>query len=605
MAKRRIFSYVFPAQLATILCSIALVSLLCAKIVKDSYLNLAEDKLKSLAVGVAPLISPNWRNIGGCAKLAAKLAKIGVTANARITVIRDDGVVVFESTRPARTMENHSNRPEIRTALRGAPGQSVRFSATLGKETMYYAIPIKSANGDISLVLRTSTTLRSLETGLTRYYASLALVAVVVAAMAIAAAYLISREITSPLKEIESTAAKVARGEFKAKPMEFDILEIDALAASITRMSGTLARRITQITERKDELNLILQCLDEGVVAVDNNGNVIMINHAVIKILGIRLPDKLSLEDVVAAHTAFDTLVNIPELRAFAAEVADGRTGGRGRIDIQDNQAKILEVHGAPLMTRHGKTIGVLIVIADITNVAKLENMRREFAANVSHELKTPLTAIRGAAETLADGALDDKKNAGRFLEIILKHCERLTELINDTLSLAKVERAAEKHFIVKQPVSLNELLRNTAEICRGKAQDNGVEILISVAENAIIYGDKMMIEQALVNLLDNAVKYGAAGGVVNVSATKTDDGAVEITVTDKGPGILPEHIPRLFERFYRVDKGRGRQDGGTGLGLAIVKHIVQAHDGEVFVESVPGLSTAFTIRLAGPPEQS
>ncbi len=598
MAEKRIFSHIFPAQLAIIVISILVVVLFFSKIMRESYLNSASNKLQSMAVALRPLLASSLGQLRNNRQLSVKLQRIAQQAHIRITVIRADGKVIIESTQDPEKLENHAGRPEIRSALHGVPEQSIRFSATLAKETLYYAVPLKNKRGEIVAVLRTAMTLNSLERGLFFYYVDLVLIAGIVTTVAIGAAFFISRKLSKPLEKLRVSAAEIAAGNFSACPADSNIMEIDALAASISYMSDSLKTRINKAIERKKELNLILECLKEGVIAVNNDEHIITINRSALRILDLRLPDDISKGRVAQSGLTFKGLIRIEELHEFVDAVKSSEAPVQRRIETEIKAPVVLDVHGVRLKHNAGESLGVLLVISDITAIAQLETMRRNFAANVSHELKTPLTAIRGAVETLIDGAIDDKENAGRFLEIIRKHSERLTSLINDTMSLSRIESETEQNAVIREEFRVAELFANVIEVCREKAEKNAVIIKTVCSEDLTIKANMMMLEQAVANLLDNAVKFTAPGGSVLLQALKNRQGEVKLAVTDNGPGIPPEHIPKLFERFYRVDKGRSRKDGGTGLGLAIVKHIAQANGGYVAVTSSPGIETTFTITI-------
>jgi two-component system phosphate regulon sensor histidine kinase PhoR len=266
------------------------------------------------------------------------------------------------------------------------------------------------------------------------------------------------------------------------------------------------------------------------------------------------------------------------------------------RLVIRGDE-RFLQAHGAPLRDASGKEIGVLVVLNDMTRLLRLENIRRDFVANVSHELKTPITAIKGSVETLLGGAIEESDSAPRFLEIIARQADRLNAIIEDLLALSRIEQEEEKSGIHLDPVAVRDVIQSALLSCQVRAQDKQVRLAVDCSGELQCPANAPLLEQALVNLVDNAITYSSEGGEVRIAARAAANG-LEITVRDFGCGIAREHLPRLFERFYRVDKARSRKQGGTGLGLAIVKHIIQAHGGQVRVDSAPGEGSLFTISL-------
>jgi two-component system phosphate regulon sensor histidine kinase PhoR len=288
-------------------------------------------------------------------------------------------------------------------------------------------------------------------------------------------------------------------------------------------------------------------------------------------------------------------VVKNPELQWFVQRIRSSGDPVEGEVGLKDGSGKVLQVHGTSLRDADGRVMGALIVFHDITKLKQLESTRRDFVANVSHELKTPITSIKGFVETLLAGALNEPENAAKFLRIIAQQTDRLNEIINDLLSLSRIEQEAERRQIFLTAQRIKWVLQAAIEVCEPKAADKGITIQLTCPEELRAPLNAPLLEQALVNLIDNAVKFSAAGGSVLVEAEKAG-AEIVIRVKDQGIGIPPEHLPRIFERFYRVDAGRSRKDGGTGLGLAIVKHITQAHGGRVTVESAPGQGSAFSI---------
>jgi len=464
-------------------------------------------------------------------------------------------------------------------------------------------------------VLRTSFFLDTLHRFIKKTYSHIIGLALVVAAVAIFISYVISKKISNPLEKLKSTAAEFAKGEFKVKSPDSSILEIKELSDSMNTMSKALQDNINEITQQKNDLKLILSSMFEGVIAIDLDDKIITINSAAKKILNTNVPlsssdsgknrfenalfypDQRGDDERDEHNSSFRTTIRNTEIHQLIDEILKNGNPINRKIEMMGLHSKIIDVYGAVLRNPARDTIGVLLVVSDITQISQLENMRKNFASNVSHELKTPLTAIKGAVETLIDGAIQDEDDAGKFLRIIYKHSERLNTLINDIMSLSKIEQEKVQEGAEFTSCSIEQVLETALEICQDKADNDHVKIEISCDDNLNVSGNEQMLEQVFVNLIDNAVKFSPENEKVSVQASFENDW-VSISVTDHGCGIPDKHLSRLFERFYRVDKGRSRQQGGTGLGLSIVKHIVNSHKGTVEVVSDPGKETVFTVKL-------
>jgi two-component system phosphate regulon sensor histidine kinase PhoR len=328
----------------------------------------------------------------------------------------------------------------------------------------------------------------------------------------------------------------------------------------------------------------------EGVMAVDRKERLITLNQAGGRLLGV--------DPEAAKARPLPEVVRNPDLQNFVTRSLASTRQVDGEIIIRDNNLdRLLQVRGTTLRDLQGKAFGALIVLNDVTRLRRLEQARRDFVANVSHELKTPITSIKGFVETLLDGAMQEPDNALSFLEIIAKHADRLNEIIDDLLSLSRIEQDSEQGKITLASGRIKEVLHNAIQVCRERAAAKDIDIALDCPDDLTGEMNAPLLEQAVVNLIDNAVKYSPAARPVQVEA-RAELGEILILVRDQGPGIAPEHLPRLFERFYRVDAGRSRKVGGTGLGLAIVKHIAQAHEGYVTLQSAPGKGSTFFIHL-------
>ena len=379
--------------------------------------------------------------------------------------------------------------------------------------------------------------------------------------------------------------------KWQPKPSVHSSEEIEGLSESLSLMAEELRIRMEQMSRQQNEMKAVFSSMTEGVIALDMEEHVLGMNQAAAGILKCDLKS--------ARGRDIQEVVRNTALHSFIRETLQARNSIEKDIPTTSNGEGLLNGHGTILRDEVGKQIGALIVLNDVTRLRKLENIRRDFVSNVSHEIKTPITAIKGFVETLRDGAVKNPEDATRFLGIIEKHVDRLAAIIEDLLNLSKIEQESEKKGISLVESRMCDILQNALQICHVAVANKRIEIDTSCADSIEASVDPTLLEQAIVNLLDNAVKYSDDGGTIRLRVTREKDFIV-IAVQDHGVGISRKHLPRLFERFYRVDKARSRQLGGTGLGLAIVKHIVQAHGGDITVDSTLGKGSIFSIRLPG-----
>ncbi len=356
----------------------------------------------------------------------------------------------------------------------------------------------------------------------------------------------------------------------------------------MNQMAKELSERIITISRQKNELEAVFSSMVEGVLAVDSDACIISMNHAAARFF--------ECETKEVQGRSVQEIIRNTELQKFVQDVLSGSKQTEKDIVLFSGAERIVKVHGVPLHDASEKSIGALMVLNDVTQLRKLENIRRDFVANVSHEIKTPITAIKGFVETLRDDATKSPEQTERFLEIIDKHAKRLEAIIEDLLKLSRIEQDSEKNIQLTE-ITVADVLKNSVQLCREKADAKKIAIGVSCHEDMSVKMEPRLFEQALVNLLDNAIKYSDEGSDILINTTQSENEVV-IDVRDHGCGIEKKHIPRLFERFYRVDKARSRNLGGTGLGLSIVKHIVQTHGGHVSVDSQVGKGSTFSIHL-------
>jgi len=510
--------------------------------------------------------------------------QLGADSGVRITLIRRDGVVLADSSvepEHVREMQNHRDRPEVRAAFASGRGQNVRKSATTGNTYVYVARTLSGPGGDV-MILRLAEPLEQLDALKTRLAAAMGL-AILAAGIAILFTSLwLDRRLFEPVSRLISGAQDLARGRVSRVAVP-DEEELAALALALNRLAATSEQQLDAMSRERDNLQEILASMSEGVLVVDRDGRAQMINPAFYQLF-----------DLVGDFTGRPALeiIRHPGFARLIEDTLRKRQPQSSQIVLPSAERRTLLLTSAVLS---GGERGAVVAARDTTELTRVADMRRDFVANVSHELKTPLAAIRGYAETLRDGALDEPPTARRFTERVLSQCRRLQELLDDLLILSRLEGL--DAALDREPVDLDAVARRAVELLTPAAREKRVEIELQEEEVPAVQGDAGNLERLLLNLLDNAIKYNRPDGKITVRVGRCGADAL-LEVSDTGIGIPAESIPRIFERFYRVDKARAREEGGTGLGLAIVKHIAQAHGGQVDVESRMGRGATFRVRL-------
>lgn len=394
------------------------------------------------------------------------------------------------------------------------------------------------------------------------------------------------------LRAISASAEHFARGDFSHRLRIPNTPETGSLAVTLNNMAAQLEEQIRVVTQQRNEQEAILSSMQEGVLALDPQAHVIAVNPAAEALLSVPAP-------LARGRTVQEVIRNVG-LQRLLTDAMSKAVPAMGEIVLRGDEERFVQVTATVLRDAAGRDLGMLVVLNDITQLRWLENIRRDFVANVSHELKTPITSIKGFVETLRDGALADPPQAERFLEIVARHADRLHAIIEDLLSLSRLEQTRQASEISRAEVLLSPIIEAAVLDCSPKAAVRQITIMPSCAAGLRVRARAPLLEQAVANLLDNAISYSNASGTVWLTA-REDGGEVRIEVRDEGIGIAPEHVSRIFERFYRTDRARDRASGGTGLGLAIVKHIIQIHDGQVEVTSEVGQGSTFSLRLPGP----
>lgn len=515
-------------------------------------------------------------------------AVIGRTIKARVTIVAPDGTVVGDSeVKPPDLagLENHLDRPEIAGAFKSGSGTAIRYSATLRTDMLYTALPFVSGQQKPGVV-RLALPLSLLEKTKASLHAMLGIALAVAFLISLALSYFLSNVTSRTLRTIASSAAAFGRGDFSRRLPVVGRDELGDLGRVMNDMASRLDAQMEGLAEEKNRLDAILRGMGEGLLVADREGMITLVNPAFQDFFAVaKDPTGLPLIDI-SRHPALH--------ETFRAVLATGSEQVT-EFSMAGEPEKILLTHWVPLR-EDGAMAGVVAVFHDISELKRLERIRKDFVANVSHELRTPVTVIKGYTETLLAGAMaQDPDAALRFVTIIQNHADRLATLIGDLLTLSELESS--DYALQLSPVSLEEVIRHCCSLLESRAVGKQIAMDCGVSNGLTVLADRGRLEQVLVNLLDNAVKYTPAGGRVSVNAVVTD-GVVQIAVADTGQGIPPQSLPRIFERFYRVDGARSREEGGTGLGLAIVKHIVQLHGGTISVESIPGQKTTFWFTL-------
>jgi two-component system phosphate regulon sensor histidine kinase PhoR len=514
--------------------------------------------------------------------------KLGKLTSTRLTVILASGKVVGDSEEDPQRMDNHADRPEFREAMQGGVGVSTRFSFTLGHNMMYVAVPWRQKHEPLGVV-RASLPMHAIAGAIKALYVKVAWGGLGVALLGAVLGFFIARRLSGPLNDLQRGALRFARGDLDRKVPIPHTDELASLAEALNYMADQLQNQIQTLSRRKKEQDAILSSMTEGVLALDAEGRLLTINSA-----GAEM---LHLDPATAQNLPVQEVIQDSGLKWFINRTLSNPEPIEGEVEIKDNGRRIFKAHGTSLRDPQGISLGTLVVLHDITQLRQLENTRRDFVANVSHELKTPITSIKGFVETLLAGASKEPEHAENFLKIIAKQTDRLNEIIDDLLTLSRIEQDAERRQIFLNGQKIKGVLQSAIQVCEAKAAAKKIALELTCPDDLRAQVNPPLLEQALVNLVDNAVKFSEPGRVVQVEAQR-EGPQVIIRVRDQGPGIPPEHLPRIFERFYRVDAGRSRKIGGSGLGLAIVKHIALAHGGRVTVVSSPGKETVFSLQV-------
>ena len=582
--QRKFFGKLALTYLALLLSVLLAVDFLAERALRDSYEKDGYQELKSLArlmrLHPLPLTS-------GAPQTPEEAAALNtwVVANAssgvRISVVSADGRVLADSQTETSTMESHADRPEILEAIKNGEGRATRQSVSLHAQLMYYAVREDLPGGGL-VILRLSLPVAEFSKQLWSFRRSLWLWSLLIYLCAGGIAMLMSRSYSSRIERLREFSRRVAEGDFRPLAADGSGDSLEALGASLNQTASRLDRTIRTLTEERNLSAAILGSMVEGVAVVNAGERLVFANPGFAAILGLDVPP-------VAGSSLLEVVRQTELIGAVRRVLA-----GESRVEAEIVTGTLRQHYFAATVAsvRAGENSGAVIVLHDITDLRKLERVRRDFVANVSHEFRTPLTAIQGFAETLIGGAIDDPQNRGRFLAIILEHSRRLARLTEDLLRLSQMD--AEQLELEIRAVSVPQFIESCYETSQRRAADKGLTLSLNVpTQLPDVAADNRRLQEVLQNLLDNAIQYTLPGGKIVLSAEARGDEVI-FTVSDTGIGIPQADQPRIFERFYRVDVARSREAGGTGLGLSISKHLIEAHGGRIWVESEVGVGSKF-----------
>lgn len=579
--KKHLVYKLFATYLLLALVAILTVNLHLGGHIKNHLSEKIETNLLTYAriINVAP-------SMEGMAQTARHIAH---TEGMRVTLIDRRGVVLGDTERSPADMENHFDRPEIQEARVRGTGRSTRLSATLGIETLYVAVAIEDESKEIGYI-RLARPLTDVRESMNALNWALVQSFLLIGVISFVVAFIFSQRLVSPIQEMEEFTTRLAQGEFPGTLLISAADERGRLARNINYLVNELRAKIDWATEEKSKLEAAFSSMTDGVLILDKEGIIEVCNDSFKSMFPAAAGG-------IIGRTPLDAFRNIG-LQDALGDFYENRQILSREITIEDGPSRVMEITLCPIRGLPAYETKTMVVFHDVTRMKQLEKMRADFVANVTHEIKTPLTAILGCIETLSAGAMDDREMARTFLDVIGRHAERLNRLVDDLLTISDLELGELR--LAREEVTVESLLRGLWPLIESQALKKGVSLAKDVpAELPPLRGDRDRLVQVLLNVLDNAVKFTDSGGAVSLRAVETGRDFLEIQISDTGIGIPQSDLPRLGERFYRVDRARSRQSGGTGLGLSIVKHLMAAHGGRMSIASRPGRGT--DVRLVFP----
>ncbi|MBT3366640.1 MAG: HAMP domain-containing protein [Nitrospina sp.] len=587
MLRSRILWKLYAGYVALILLSTIVVGVLVSNQVEEETLIEIERSLDVRAALLSDVASESF-SLSSHLQVQERFRTLGDKTNTRYTIIKSDGTVIADSEENPGTMDKHANRPEVLAARSHGFGMATRFSNTIDTKMMYFALSVHK-EGLLLGYVRTSLPLSVIDSRLSRIRNIVLFGMGVSIFVALLLGFFVARGFAKPLTAMTTIAESMSDGNYDQRVSINRKDEIGSLAGALNKMARSSRERMETIALDNNKLLAILAGMVEGVVAVDRSETIIHLNEAAGRILDI-LPQ----EDI---DRRIWEATQSQELCQVISEALNEETEIRKKLQIITGSTnQIVEVHASPFRDAAGGLVGVVAVIYDVSELERLENIRRDFVANVSHELKTPITAIRGLVETVINDKKMSPENHRNFLLKTMDQTIRLSTIVTDLLALSRLESVGID--LTREPIDLREVVNSSMRALLPVSEDKGIQIESHIPDEPIqVLGDREALYQSFNNLLDNAIKYNSINGTVWVRLQKEDGNAV-IEVQDTGIGVEPLERHRIFERFYRVDKARSRQLGGTGLGLSIVKHTTLSHGGQLSVESTPGTGSTFQISI-------
>lgn len=558
--------------------------LVLGQLFKNYYIHSFNERIKI----EMSLLTANIEQNGGLDKLDIReIDRMGNLLNVRITLVDMDGDIRYDT---GKISSIHISRHKeiIGDVVKDMPGEQSDLEIGGGYDLHYYWKPLIHKDRKEGYVFLTSQ-INELQKAYRQIWWILTISLGLALSLIILLGTRITNRYTKPIESATNVAIELAKGNYRARTYEDHIDETGMLSASINILARNLQELMKAKESQQDRLTTLIENMGSGLILIDSRGYINLINRPYREIFSADPSEYL--------YKLYYEVIEHEEISQMVEEIFMTEQKVRKQVVLPlEIERRHFEVYGVPIIGTNNVWKGILLVFHDITELKKLEQMRKDFVANVSHELKTPITSIKGFSETLLDGAMHDKGTLEAFLDIILKESDRLQVLIQELLDLSKIEQQGFKLTIGK--VDLLQGITDVLEILRGKAEEKDITLeLGQISENMVIEGDPDRIKQVLINLVSNAITYSPNHGTITISLFDKKE-MVSIVVKDSGIGIEKSEIPRIFERFYRVDKARSRNSGGTGLGLAIVKHIIEAHKGNIEVTSVVGKGTTFTVRL-------
>jgi len=578
--------YLFMATASMMLLAITAFTAVSLIAVRNTAYRQTEENLREFGYALTRYLASN-NDLAETGALRKFCGALGSSPEFRLTIIASDGTVLADSSADPSQLENHATRPEVRAALDGKEEGIVRFSHSLDKQLVYYAIPYRQ------MVIRLATTVDYIAIATGQMMATLTIAALIILLIALAVSFIVSSRIIIPLQLLENAAHSYSEGNLDIQyrtdkfPKEFI-----KLSQTFSLMADKLREKIAALDDQNRETGAILSGMNDALIVLDPENKVLRVNRAAESLFGISAHDSVGAPLIQAVRNT--DIVDFAQTNADsqAERIIELRTAGR-------NDLRFLLVKSS----RIEQGAGQLLVFNDITRLKTLERIRKDFVANVSHELKTPVTSIKGFIETLKDGAINDPAAANRFLDIMDQQSSRLGAIIDDLLMISRLEQN-DRVVIPKEPTMLRVVMDNVKNLCQEEAQKKQTSLTFICPDDARCLINPGLLEQAITNLVLNAIKHSPEKRKVEIQAWIEKDAAGKdrliCTVRDDGIGIPEKHLARIFERFYRVDPGRSREQGGTGLGLSIVRHIALAHGGTVSVESAEGAGSTFRLDIPG-----